>query len=95
MSASKTNKVGKGTVNVSCNLEITLVKEIDRLAARDGLKRSTWMREAIISAHRSDERFQRTPTGAYHTVITQLPTLARAAEDPGTYQTGKKAKKAG
>ena len=56
---------GKHSRLIATAIEKDLVGRIDVLAKRDGLTRSTWMREAIILAWKNSYEFKRTPIHGY------------------------------
>lgn len=86
MSKGKTNAVGSGMKLIACSIELPLLRRIDELAARDGITRASWMREAIIESSKGDKKFQRTPviretvipltTGGSHGTGPQLEATA-------------------
>jgi hypothetical protein len=57
----KSNAIGSGMKLIACSIELPLLERIDALAKRDGIKRASWIREAIISAADGSRKFQRTP----------------------------------
>lgn len=65
MKVAKNNKPGKSSQHIGLTIEKDLVARIDQLARRDRITRSTWMREALISAWKRSEEFKRTPLHGY------------------------------
>jgi len=59
------NKPGKSSQHIGLTIEKDLVVRIDQLAKRDLITRSTWMREALISAWKRGAEFKRTPLHGY------------------------------
>ena len=68
-------------MHVGLSLEKDLVTRIDHLAHRDCISRSTWMREALISAWRESKEFKRTPLHGYLTTPIEVPA-AQVAKKP-------------
>ncbi len=78
-------------MQIGLSIEKDLVARIDALARRDQITRSTWIREALISAWKRAEEFKRTPIHGY--IATPIEVIsARAAEEPE--QTPKRQRKA-
>ena len=78
-------------MHVGLSIEKDLVSRIDKLAARDCISRSSWMREALIDAWRESREFKRTPLHGYLAIPLEIPS-ARVDEQPT--QTKKPRKKA-
>ena len=101
--AAKSNSHGKGKKLVSCTIPIEMYDKLLQLAEVSGLTISNYARKSIIRTVQANIRFQEIEHGTTQNPITvgnpiaHLPPVIslRAAEDPGTYQTGKNAKKAG
>jgi len=65
MAKIENSNMGKDCKLIAASVEKDLVARIDELAKRDRITRSTWMREALISAWRRSEEFKRTPLHGY------------------------------
>jgi metal-responsive CopG/Arc/MetJ family transcriptional regulator len=87
-----TGKPGKDSQHIGLTVEKDLVDRIDQLARRDCISRSTWMREALITAWREARELKRTPLHGYLATPIEIPT-ARVAEEPD--QTPKRRRKTG
>ena len=65
MAKIQNSNMGKHSKLIATAVEKDLVARIDQLAKRDRITRSTWMREALISAWRRSDEFKRTPLHGY------------------------------
>lgn len=86
----KKRVLGKDSTQVGFSVEKDLIDRIDQLARRDCISRSTWMREALITAWREAREFKRTPIHGYLATPIDI-TPARVAEEPD--QTAKRRSK--